>query len=726
VFDRETLRGLDARLTGRALEAPESAFERRRRGSQLRAAPLIDKTLQELADGGGVLRCGFSPVVETLGGTVNYLQHTMGPDLCPDEGIAYCMPKNAAAAVASTLPPLTAVLLLAFLISSLSRQTGIAVGVGFGVLIAMGAAGALFDGARPFLVSARLTEPLASLRDLATGLANAELRFFAPQDRGKLLLGLGVSFGTLFSSWGLSAVVAWRRQILALAIALPGVLLLCVGQAQAEGELRFRTKQLRIDGEVQSIATADLDADGLGDLVVYATQGARSSSPRRFLCLFYQGEGGSFRSTPDQVVRVSGSAVARMLGDLDPRSPGLEIGYITPRGAVCLRAKDRVYAPRLQPLFFDDSLYDMASGKDLPSWATGLIDVDDNGRLDILFLRKGDAVLYLQDEEGRFESSARFPLAYEQKFGPRIESLLLRRFLSFRGNLARPVLVDCDGDGDHDLVCTNGNEVQTFLQKGGGVFGKDPDRRTRVHILSEDGGEEDALNQINSDLMDVTGNNQADLILFRNIGKVGIFESMRTQVIFYKATDEGWSSRATQIINLKGVSITPALIDLDDDGARDLVLSSLRTDLITNASRALFQSVTVTFLVFRYQKDRGRFSSAPDWSRDFTVDVDRVESGGTIPLAYFWGDFDGDGKNDLLSLEREDAFVIYPARVSPRVFGGTKLEFPDDEKHVVYLEPSDSFKITDLNGDGRDDLVLWYADADEGVQRGRVSLLLSD
>src|SRR5439155_6037392 len=113
---------------------------------------------------------------------------------------------------------------------------------------------------------------------------------------------------------------------------------------------------------------------------------------------------------------------------------------------------------------------------------------------------------------------------------------------------------------------------------------------------------------------------------------------MRTQIMLHRARPKtGWpSDRPDQVLNLKGVSINPDLIDVDKDGAKDLVVSSLRTDLVTNAKRALFSSVTVTYYVFLFDKTTKKFSEVPDYSRDLSIDISRIDGGGTIPLALFY------------------------------------------------------------------------------------------
>ncbi|MHC4832183.1 MAG: FG-GAP repeat domain-containing protein, partial [Planctomycetota bacterium] len=192
-----------------------------------------------------------------------------------------------------------------------------------------------------------------------------------------------------------------------------------------------------------------------------------------------------------------------------------------------------------------------------------------DGRADILFLRKGDAVLHRQLEGGGFAEAARFPLQYKQRFGAKFESVILQRFLSFNARLARPVLCDANGDKRLDVVTLQDRDLRLYRQNPDGSFSVEPDFTAPLPFLPDDRGQDDTFDQTNLELNDVNQDGKDDLLFFRNVGKLGVFESLKTQVLYYENTGSGWDlKRPNQVINLNGVSMTPALIDIDGDGNR--------------------------------------------------------------------------------------------------------------------------------------------------------------
>jgi ABC-type transport system involved in multi-copper enzyme maturation permease subunit len=635
------------------------------------------------------------------------------------------------------VPPLFASLMIAFLFSSLVEQSGLAVGLAFGFLV-LSTGVSLFGRAEPFLVTTYYSFAPNNFRDIGAAITGSvDWLAFKAWRRGppKLFFGAVLSLAYAGAAWLIAAIAVARRAILGL---LAGAVVLlgsgAATPAYAGNHMGFDVAELDVTGQVWDVTPTDLDQDGQGDLVVFHVVGRRGPEPRRYISVFYGRAPGGYASKPDTTVEVDPEACVRFIADVDPSAKGQELGFIGPRGAFCYFAASRQFSTgRRKRLFTDEGFFDIAAGTQLPDWDSLVKDVDGDGRPDVVFPKKGSFALYLQKESGEFSSILELPLEYKQYFGTQIETLLLNRFINYWGMLSKPALADIDGNRRLDVVTYVDNSLGVFLQKSGGLvasspFPRDPDRKTSLRAASEEATPgDDSFNSVNADFDDVDGDGLSDLILYRNVGKIGLFESMRTQVLFHRARKaEGWKEQPDQILNLKGISINPGLIDADGDGAKDLVVSSLRTDLMTNAKRALFSSVSVTYYVFRYDKEAGKFRTSPDYSRDLTIDIARIEGGGTIPLAVFRGDFNGDKLPDLLSLEENDQVRILPGKVEKGWFGKEKLDYDEDDEEVVKVATSNSYKIDDLDRDGKSDFLFWYFDKNwESQEVGKIRVALS-
>ncbi len=656
----------------------------------------------------------------------DFVHHPAGAAVCEIDGVRWCLPRQSLMALALLVPPLFGLLMIALMLGSLVRQTGIAVGLAFGALLIGEAAAWLSDAAAPWVVNSYLHFPIDTLHAYVNG---ESTRLWAERWRdGTLMLPLGLVVSGLSAAVAAiaSATVVTLRPVLGILWLLAASLTIAAEPVHA-AEIHFRIQDLRAPGQVWWVRPADVDGDGDRDLVAFVVRGGFGPDPQRFLAFFMQARG-RFSPEPDAVVAIPPSAIAGAVLDLLPEAPGAEIVLFEARGCTVVRRVEGRYRLPGALLFRDTGFFDMGSGNQLPDIHDFIADLDGDGRREILFPRKRDVAIW-RAGTGGFEAIAHLPLEHRQRYGSRTQERLLGRFLDVDARVRRPVLARLDPDGRLDVVTFRERRLEAWLQRPDGGFDRDPSWRAELPMISEDGERKDELNRVHAEIADVDGDRYADLIVYRNIGTVGVFSSMRTQVFYFRGRKGGWRTRRpAQIINLAGLSIDPVLIDIDGDGKRDLVLSSVRTDLITNVKRALFRSVEVTYAVYRFDAERRRFAASPSYAREIDVDVARIEGGATVPLAYFWGDYDGDGLHDMLSLATDDEVVIYPARRRKGgwLAAGAGVDFPQAERVRLALETSNSLWIEDVNGDGRHDLIFHYwADDYKRTERGKITVVSS-
>ena len=148
-------------------------------------------------------------------------------------------------------------------------------------------------------------------------------------------------------------------------------------------------------------------------------------------------------------------------------------------------------------------------------------------------------------------------------------------------------------------------------------------------------------------------------------------------------------------VRAKGVTFFSYYVDLDGDQRLDLILPRIdKVNVWTILKVLVTRSVPVEMLVY-YQRPDGSFESEPDFIREVEVPValnskgDRVRFGSSVVVAID-GDFNGDGKKDLLFREDDTTLGIYrglPGR-SPR---GGRLDHGrgPERRGVSVLPPLD-------------------------------------
>jgi hypothetical protein len=160
-------------------------------------------------------------------------------------------------------------------------------------------------------------------------------------------------------------------------------------------------------------------------------------------------------------------------------------------------------------------------------------------------------------------------------------------------------------------------------------------------------------------------------------------------------------------------------VDLDGDQRLDLILPRIDKVNVWSILKVLLsRSVPVEMLVY-YQRPDGSFEAEPDLVREVDVPValnskgDRVRFGSSVVVAID-GDFDGDGKKDLLFREDDTTLGVYrglPGRALEED-ATTTVEVPSAEDYQFCLP-----KISDLDLDGSSDLILRYWSWDRSSDR---------
>jgi len=270
-------------------------------------------------------------------------------------------------------------------------------------------------------------------------------------------------------------------------------------------------------------------------------------------------------------------------------------------------------------------------------------------------------------------------------------------------------LNDVNGDERDDLMVlregANGRQIFTlYLQATNGLFDLEPalfytntaDWRTTLAWmdLNRDG---------KLDLLASTISDEPSFVPGLQSGKV--------LVAAYLADAHGRiPPTPQQVFRKQDWSPYLPLVDVDGDGFMDLVLGYIPIDSRDGVRNMITAGQLTLNLKFHFSRPGGGFPEAPDYQRNVPIYFDhdliwtrdsRLYSEKFLSLN---GDFNGDGKKDLLVRDHSDGISVY-------FFGSRATGFASRADLKLHCpEPVDWWQIQDLNGDRISDLVVKLRD----------------
>jgi len=149
------------------------------------------------------------------------------------------------------------------------------------------------------------------------------------------------------------------------------------------------------------------------------------------------------------------------------------------------------------------------------------------------------------------------------------------------------------------------------------------------------------------------------------------------------------------------------VLDLDGDGYLDLVLGYGRMDSREGVRKSITAKQVDYSLRFFFGRPGAGFPKEADCQRDVIIHLERPELllSWSLPQNFeryvkLGGDFNGDGKADLLVREHSDDISVY-------FFVSREQGFsPQPDLRFRCPEPIEAWQVLDLNGDGVSDLIV--------------------
>ncbi len=473
---------------------------------------------------------------------------------------------------------------------------------------------------------------------------------------------------------------------------------------------RFEVYDIRVLDSITDILTADLNGDGLKDVIVVHTKGVPPRT-QRWISFFWQRPGGGLSTAADMAWRLPDAVAAVDVGDMD-EAPGEDLFALTPTGVYRMQRTDPEGSPRLERVISG------VTGAVLPSmdFVPSLDFVQDwngDGRDDIAIVSMGKLLIFETSEADSLSDPQ--ALDIESRVGLRVhESGNGEDYdaVSVTRHIPSFAPVDLEGDGDRDLVVHWSDQARFFLRKDG-AFSSKPDSALWLRLLDDDETSNRDI-ELSLSVVDVDGDGIADLFGGKSTRQgVGDFSSS-VELYFGDGTldfrrDPDWST------TVQGMG-SGQWLDIDGDGRREFMLPVVSLGITDLVRILLTKKVKVEFYFYKVPENR-IISQEADFTKEVTLEVG-LDEGGGAQIVNFEGDYDGDGRKDMVAATGENELSIYLGKEPSK---GELFERKQEEKIQVYT--FGEFRPLDLNGDRKDDMILFYRGNPD--MRSRASIIVN-
>ena len=201
-------------------------------------------------------------------------------------------------------------------------------------------------------------------------------------------------------------------------------------------------------------------------------------------------------------------------------------------------------------------------------------------------------------------------------------------------------------------------------------------------------------------MQDLNGDGIPDVVQWRNNGGINA-ASCQVQIYFGPLNDQLPENPHDEIL-IEGVYGFPRFGDLNGDGRLDMLVCAMETGSLSTAKMFVMKKLSFQLLVYRQRPDNS-FSAVADHRQkaDYRLNLD-IPLPVSGPIITFAGDLDNDGFEDFVMQTGQDRLDI---------FRGHAIDMIDeDSPERLDCRQAISIKSTDIDGDGRLDLLLHHAE----------------
>ncbi|TQV88373.1 FG-GAP repeat domain-containing protein [Aliikangiella coralliicola] len=348
-------------------------------------------------------------------------------------------------------------------------------------------------------------------------------------------------------------------------------------------------------------------------------------------------------------------------------------------------------------------------------------DINGDDREDITIVDFKSIHLFMQNEQGGFTQQS---VPVTPKIQHNRESATYNETPLF--------FADLNHDAKKDLITVKDAGLKVFPQNGNGTF-KPQAHNLQLPIdisaldwweIRESDGESLDQNELSHrtiDRIEDINNDQIPDLLVKFSQSEGVLDRQNDYEIYLGKIVEGaisYPDKPDDVISADGTIAGLKIIDIDGDKRSEIMVASFDIGVSQIIGALLSGSIDQDIYFFKMDEN-DRFGEEPNVDKEVELNFS-LSSGKSGEPVVKVADFNGDGVKDLMFSDGEKTLKTYQGNDSQKLFARKST------KHKVLI-PKDGelVETTDINNDGKEDIIIRYGRQDDEKLSNKIILLIA-
>jgi len=348
-------------------------------------------------------------------------------------------------------------------------------------------------------------------------------------------------------------------------------------------------------------------------------------------------------------------------------------------------------------------------------------DLNGDKLADILISDFSQLRLLIGKDEGGFEEQT-LPITPQVKVNKRgAEYIESKLYIS-----------DANLDGREDIIKIAEGELEVYPQNETGMFNtvasfipvrqaiSGVDWWNKRDAYGESLDQSSLIYRKVEEVRDINNDGITDLVL-RYTKSSGVLDRVNDYEVFLGENRKGkltFPSKANSVVHAEGTLTGLEFIDIDNDDELEVMVAGFDIGLSQIIGALVSGSIDQDVYLFKMDNNR-LFSTKPNVSKEVELNFSLTSGQSGSPVVKL-ADINGDKLQDLLLSDGQDRLKVYLGEPGGKLFEGRS-----EQISTLLPQEGNMLSSDDLNGDGKDDILIKYGRQDDEKLLNQFKVLIS-